>query len=75
MTREQYDRLTIRAARERDAEIIAGLTAWPAYVPEWDEYACRSALTGDVYYGASARQALSRMVEAEEIWARHLVAP
>lgn len=68
MTKKAYDQLPRAAARARDREIIAGLTSWPAYIPEWDEYACVSQVTGAVYYGETARDALQRRVEAEEIY-------
>jgi hypothetical protein len=71
MTQSEYLSLSGAESRAHDEKIKASLSAWPAYIQEWREYACRSKLTGETYYGNSSRAALARMVEAEEVWARH----
>jgi hypothetical protein len=75
MTHNEYYNLTPAKAREHDATIVASLTRHPRWVDEWQEYSCRSKLTGQVYYGSSSRAALARLLEGEEIWARHNVVP
>jgi hypothetical protein len=75
MTHKEYYDLTRDEARAHDAAITASLTRHPRWVEEWDEYACRSNITGDVYYGESSRAALARLLEGEEVWARQNCVP
>jgi len=44
----------------------------PSFVEEWQEWACRSALTGRVYYGETAGECEGRLREADRVYVEHL---
>lgn len=67
MNKQQYDSLPRAAARARDREIIAGLSSWPQYIPEWDEYAAMT-LAGDIVYGVCWDECRERQLEADELY-------
>lgn len=56
-----------------DRDIIATLTSWPVYVPEWEEYAAVDD-NGELHTAAMHHTCLVATQEANELIARHRAA-